>query len=297
MKNKIKSLFFKFFQLKPIIMIMLVLISSVSLFYIFVEEIDYPAFAYISYLVSAYTLVVVITFIVQKGKVIQSHIENLSFVQRYQNDVDFQMKAKVLSSLIVNVLYAVMKLGIGILYQSFWDIQIAIYYILICGCRFTFLNYMRRYALGQYPQKEYIKYKHCGYFLMGINMVWIGTTILMVWYHHTYDYPGTMIYVAALYAFYTIGVAMKNIIRYRKSESPIIKAMNCLHFVTACLSIFSLQTAMLTQFGDHDSIVMQQAANGMTGTIVCALIVLLSVSMIRRSYRELNKVGDCEIYE
>lgn len=132
---------------------------------------------------------------------------------------------------------------------------------------------------------------------MGINMVWISTTILMVWYHHTYDYPRTMIYVAVLYAFYTIGVAMKNIIRYRKSESPIIKAMNCLHFVTSCLSIFSLQTAMLTQFGDHDSIVMQQTANGMTGTIVCTLIVLLSVSMIRRSYRELNKVGDCEIYE
>lgn len=267
-------------------MIMLILISTVSLFYVFVEDIDYTAITYISYIVSAYTLIVVVTFVVQKGKVIRNRIEKRPLAKRYQNDVDFQMKTKVLTSLILNILYAIVKLGIGMFYQSFWDIQIAIYYILICGCRFTFFQYMRHYTLGQYPQKEYIKYKHCGYFLMGINMVWIGTTILMVWYHHTYDYPGTLIYVAALYAFYTIGIAIKNMIKYRKSVSSIIKAMNCLHLVTACLSIFSLQTAMLTQFGNHNSIVVKQAANGLTGTIVCTLIVLLSVYMIRRSYQE-----------
>lgn len=267
---------------------MFVLISFGLLFYVFVEKNNASTFTYISYIFSAYTLTVMGIFIVQKGKVVRDWIEKRPFVQRYQNDVDFQMKVKVLFSLILNVMYAVVKLGLGIFYQSFWDIQIAIYYVLICGCRFIFFHYMQHYTLGQYPEKEYLKYKHCGYFLLGINMIWIGTTILMVWYHHTYEYPGTMIYVAALYAFYTIGVAIKNMIKYRKSKSPIIKAMNCLHFVTACLSIFSLQTAMLTQFDHHDSIVVKQIANGLTGTIVCTLIVLLSIYMIRHSYRELK---------
>lgn len=38
---------------------------------------------------------------------------------------------------------------------------------------------------------------------------------------HSYAYPGTLIHVAAIYAFYRLTLATVNIFKYRKFNSPV----------------------------------------------------------------------------
>ena len=136
---------------------------------------------------------------------------------------------------------------------------------------------------------EYKKYKRCGYFLVGINAVWMITAVYIVLYNNAYSYPGTLIYAAALYAFYSIIAAIIKTIRWRRVKSPLMHAVNHLHLVTAMIAIFSLQTAMLSQFGSQDLAIMQ-LANSVTGGIVCVLVMIIGIYMIIHARKEIKMI-------
>lgn len=97
-----------------------------------------------------------------------------------------------------------------------------------------------------------------------------------------------MIYVAAMYAFYAIINAGINIIRYGKYDSPIINAANIICFITALVSMFSLQTAMLTQFGEH-SLHENQMVNALTGSIISITILTITIFMVYTSNLQISK--------
>ena len=60
-------------------------------------------------------------------------------------------------------------------------------------------------------------------------------------------FPGA---VVALYTFYTTIMAVVNLVRDRKSGSPVRAAARGVNLAAALVSMLSLETAMLTQFND-----------------------------------------------
>lgn len=100
-----------------------------------------------------------------------------------------------------------------------------------------------------------------------------------------------LIYVFAAYSFYCIGMAIRNMAKHRKLETPVLAAAKMLSFACALMSILATQTAMLTQFGDGNT-AFARIMNAATGSVVCLLIFGLALWMVRRANKEIRKMGE-----
>lgn len=88
-----------------------------------------------------------------------------------------------------------------------------------------------------------------------------------------------MVISIAAYTFYKITMAVINMVKVRKMQSPILITIRNIGVADALVSMLTLQTTMLASFQGTSSIDANRM-NGITGLAVCILIALLGVSMI-----------------
>ena len=119
-----------------------------------------------------------------------------------------------------------------------------------------------------------------------LNSAMAGMGIQMIWQNKSYSYPGTMIFVSAMYTFYSFTIAIVNIIKFRRLNNPILSAAKMINFAGALMSVFALQTAMLVQFGGADG--YRYIMNCITGTGVCVTVLFMAVFMIIRAGRKIR---------
>lgn len=254
---------------------LLVLISTISLFFIFLYERQEEPYVYLIYTLSTYSLLAVCTYIPTLCSLVSTRIHRNSFSHRYMSDMVFRAKVSLNFSLVFNCIYTLGKLGAGLYFSSLWMCSIALYYLVLVAARFSLFRYMKKSSDPIQLHEEYIRYRRTAYMLGSMTMILFVMIIQMIWQKQTYRYPGTLIYVAATYAFYCVGISIKNIIQYRKLHRPILSAAKAINFTSALVSIFALQTAMLTQFGNDTSYAFWMNACSGTGII----IILFASSM------------------
>ena len=121
-----------------------------------------------------------------------------------------------------------------------------------------------------------------------LHIAMSGMTVQMVLHDKGYSYPGYIIYVSAMYAFYAFTMSIINIVKYRKLNSPVISAAKIIGLASALMSILALQTAMLAQFGaeKHEFI---RLMNSITGGVVCMAIFVMAIIMICKSGKQIKK--------
>jgi uncharacterized membrane protein YfcA len=100
-------------------------------------------------------------------------------------------------------------------------------------------------------------------------------------------YPGLLIYAMALYAFYAVITAVINVIRFRRHGSPIHSAAKMISLTAALVSMLSLETAMISQFGGDDG--FRMIMTSISGGVVCTFVLAMAIYMIVRSTRFLKK--------
>lgn len=116
--------------------------------------------------------------------------------------------------------------------------------------------------------------------------------VLMVQMNAGFIYPGYIIYLSALYTFYTMTVSVINLVKFRKLGSPILSAAKVLNFVSAMMSILGLQTAMISRFSENGED-YRRMMNSITGGFVYGIVILLAVYMLlhsRKSGKEMKSV-------
>lgn len=252
-----------------------------------------PIITYVSYFFSAYTLTV---FVIQMPVLIRWVKRGLyanRYSSRYLSEPMLRAKLSLYTGLGINVLYAVFKFLAGLYYRSVWLGAIAVYYILLSVLRFGLVKRERYLAkVEESPEKRLYElkgYRFCGYLMFLLHIAVAGLVIQMIWQNKSYSYPGFLIYAFAAYAFYCFGIAVKNMIQYRKLEEPLLAAAKMISFACALTSMLAMQTAMLTQFGNGQEF-FARLMNSLTGTAVCLTVLLLSIRMVRRAGREIRKV-------
>ena len=216
-------------------------------------------------------------------------IDRTPVVKRYLTDVSFSMNVSLYRSLGLNVFYAVSKLGFGIYYRSAWFVILAAYYLLLAIMRFSLLRYFARNAYGADPKAEWKRYRLCGWLLLVMNIALTGMVILVVLKNEGFHYAGYLIYVMAVYAFYSVTMAVRNVVKYRKYHSPVMWAAKALQLAAALVSMLALETAMLAQFGENDTARSRMVMTGCTGAGVCAIVLGIAVYMIVRSTKKLKQ--------
>ena len=268
--------------------VLCILLSVLFMFCIYKHDLTQSPFAPTIYALSFYSLMITLLQLHKRGARIRTSILNRGFVIKYTNDIQLRMKLRLYSSVCINMLYACFKLLTGFLIHSIWEMHVGMYYLMLSVIRVNLSSHFSFQQIGKNKELEIHKYRLCGYCLIILNLLFSGEVILMVCRKYTYVYPGYMIYVAVMYAFYAIINAGINIIRYRKYDSPIINAANIICFITALVSMFSLQTAMLTQFGEH-SLHENQMVNALTGSIISITILTITIFMVYTSKKKLKK--------
>ena len=293
-----KRILKKIFCLPPRWTIVAALLGYGFVIVVAVFDIQNPVLQYASYIASAYALIVTITGFIYINTIIggvRKFVSNHPLMkkfrstkvgEKYMTDVRFRAGVSLYQGFFINLLYIVMKLVSGIMYHSLWFIALAFYYILLAVMRFLLVRRLN----VQDEASELRRYRLCGIMLLFMNQALAGIVVFMVHQNRGFDYPGLLIYAMAAYAFYAVIVAVINIVKTRKHKSPILSAAKAINLVAAMVSILSLETAMLAQFGGDDDPLFRQVMTGATGGGVCTIVIGMAIYMIWRANKNLKKL-------
>lgn len=253
--------------------------------------------AYASYVFSAYALVIVCIGLWSmknsaavkrmKDTVLELADQN-PYVSRYMADVVFKTKVSLLLSLTLNTGYAVLKFVTGIFYGSAWLITLAAYYTLLLTMRVLLLLHINRNTRDM--AAEWKRCRACGVVLLFMNIILTGMVVLVLRRGEGFVYPGYLIYAMALYDFCTMTMAIVNLVKSRKRKSSVLAAARVINVAAALITILSLETAMITQFGAGEGELFRYTMIASTGGGICAAMVVMAVIMITKSTKNIGEL-------
>ncbi len=180
---------------------------------------------------------------------------------------------------IINCFYVILKISGGIIYGSLWLSFMGGYYLALVMLRMLIIHFERLYDEDADILKEYRRYRNCGIILLCLDILLIFVIILAAKFKAIIYYPGFLIYGMALYFFYSIILAVYNLISKRKIERPIYGAARIVKFVSALVSALSLEFAMMARFGAAN-LIKRRNMTILTGSIIFFLILCMAIRMI-----------------
>jgi hypothetical protein len=154
--------------------------------------------------------------------------------------------------------------------------------------RTVLVGYVHREKIGKNIKREFRRYRACGYVLLFMNQALAVIVIYIVHENQGYAYPGLLIYGMAIYAFYSVITAIIDVAKFRKLGSPVLSAAKCINLTAALVSMLSLETAMLSEFGGDDPI-FRLYMTGASGGVVCTFVLAMAIYMIVRSTKSIKQ--------
>ena len=210
-------------------------------------------------------------------------IKRTSYGARFLEDYTFRTILTTLPTFLINIVYTVYNGVIGIANQSAWFITMAAYYSLLWIMRYCAVNTERKISRMTDPKlirkKELSVIRTDGILLLLLNLALSGVVLLTIAKGTAKTYSEIMVISIAAYTFYKITMAVINMVKVRKMQSPILITIRNIGVADALVSMLTLQTTMLASFQDTSSIDANRM-NGIAGLAVCILIALLGASMI-----------------
>ena len=256
----------------------LAVFSTAALLFVFLGGHQESPVAYPVYLLSAYALAAAAAAVLRAGRRIRDRAAALPLVAKWRADACWRVKAGLLLSLSVNLCYAGFRVISAVLLSSFWEGALGVYYTLLCAVRYFLFRRMPDSFGASDRARDLDTCRKTGWLLIGLDLALAGIAVQIVQDGQGYHYPGTVIYAAAAYAFYCLTLAIVNAVRYRRFHSPVLSAAKTVSLTTALVSIFSLETAMLAQFGDEPRFQFIMTAS--TAAAVCGLVLAAAVHMV-----------------
>lgn len=289
--KKAKAILLKLLHPPKWVMISAPIIVFTALIFIFLYGLDKTAPAYAIYVMSAYCLAILVLPTPKLFKRIKSaakqRISDTKFGEKYLNDIEFRGSVSIYLGMFVDFFYTIFRVAVGICYASVWFISMAVYYLILGGIRlFLIRNYRRR-------KNEVRCYRITSWFLFLLNIPMGGMILLMVVTNNGYSYPGIVIYISAMYTFYTMIMSVINLVKFRRLGSPILSAAKVLNFIAAMMSVLGLQTAMIAEFSTEDDS-FRVLMNAITGAAVWVTVIVTAVYMLFRSKKMKCGVNNVE---
>lgn len=292
--DKWKEMLWKLLFPKTVIIFFLVNISTVLLLYAFLGEDCPDAVAYISYGLSAYALTVVCARMPGIIKKAQRRVYANRYANKYLTERELRIRISLYGGLVLNICFAIFKVVMGVLYQSKWLFAMAGYNTILSVMRFILVY---RDQANRKEETEQIRrlrglhsYKVSGWMMLLLNIAISVIVAIVVFDEQTIAYPEFMIYAIAAYTFYCLTMSIINMVKYWNRSNPVFAAVKRIGMAKALVSIFTLQVAMLTQFGGSGGI-DSRIFNGATGLAVCVMITTMAVLMLvdaKKDHKEMR---------
>ena len=271
------------------IMMILVPIATVFLVYSMVFLGTESPAAILSYVLSAYTLTVwcfKIPYLIKFFKKIKN--EN-KYARIWQDDTRLRVNVSLYGTLIYNTAYALLQLGMGFWHHTFWFYSLAGYYISLAVMRFFLVRHTRRHKPGEKMLDELIKYRACGIVFLMMNLALALMIFFMVYWNRTFNHHEITTIALAAYTFTSLTLAIINTVKYRKYNSPVYSASKAISLASACVSMLTLESTMLTTFGDKTmSLTERRILLGISGGVISVFIIAMAIYMIVQANKKIK---------
>lgn len=123
-----------------------------------------------------------------------------------------------------------------------------------------------------------------GILLLALNFALTGVILLTIAQDTAKRYSEVVVISIATYTFYKIIMAVANMVKVRKTRSPVLIAIRNIGTADALVSMLTLQATMLASFQGKGGLDANRM-NAVTGMVVCVLILALGVSMIHYAFK------------
>lgn len=274
----------------PVLFVLLLPAAVILLVYSFLTAAPTDRISLAAYTLSFYTLTVSCIRIPAAVSFILRFRKNNKYIVRYTSDVRLRVNSSLFHAFFFNGVYAVFQLCLGIRHASVWFYAMAAYYLLLAGMRLLLVRHSRVYGPGEELREELKRYRFCGVCLLLMNIVLAVILFYIIWQGRTFRHHEITTIAMAAYTFTALTVAIVNVIRYRRYESPVYSAAKAISLVSALVSMLTLAASMLTVFGTENSPLFRRLILGMTGTAVVLFTQGMAVSMIRTANRKLKEL-------
>ena len=277
------------------VMILLLPLSTALLVWSMVFVGTESIVAIVSYVLAAYTLTVWCVKIPYLIKFFKAFKNQNKYALRWQKDARLRVTVSLYGSLIWNAGYALFQLWLGIYHHTFWFYSLAVYYVSLAVMRFFLARYARANRPGEQMRRELVRYRACGWVFLVTNLALTLMIFFMVYWNRTFLHHEITTIAMAAYTFTSFTVAIVNVVKYRKYNSPVYSAAKAISFASACVSMLTLASTMMTTFGDDSmTLGMRRVFLGALGAAVSATVVAMALYMIANSSKKLKSLEQKE---
>lgn len=273
------------------IMIILLPVSTVFLVGSMVFIGTETVIAYISYALAAYTLTVWCFRIPKLIKLFKNFKNENKYARLWQEDTRLRVNVSLYGSLAWNALYGIFQLWLGFYHSTFWFYSFGAYYICLAVMRFFLAHYTTKYTPGEKIRSELIRYRACGIIFLVMNLALALIIFFMVYWNRTFEHHMITTIAMAAYTFTAFTLAIINVIKFKKYNSPVFSASKAISLAAALVSMLTLESTMLTTFADGTMTdIDKKLMLGMTGGVISLLIVAMAIYMIVNGTKRLKNL-------
>ena len=272
------------------IMLLLIPIATVFLVYSMVVLGTESVAAYISYVLSAYTLAVWCCKIPHLIRFFKTFKNENKYARKWLDDERLRVNVSLYGSLAWNTLYGIFQLWLGFVHQTFWFYSLGAYYVCLAVMRFFLVGHTRKYAPGERMRTELQKYRACGWVFLVMNLALTLIVFFMVYWNRTFLHHMITAIAMAAYTFTALTVAIVDLVKYRRYNSPVYSASKAINLAAACVSMLTLTSTMLTTFSDGTmNAITQKLMLGGVGFAVSGVVVFMVVYMIAEGTKKMKQ--------
>lgn len=181
------------------------------------------------------------------------------------------------TSLAFNIIYALVNCIIGFLNASWRFITVGAYYTVLTVARYYVLQ-IRRKSTSE-PDVGISVRRNTGILLIVLSFCITGVNTMSAVTDRSFALHEILMITVAAYAFTKITIAIIGMVRSKRFASPVLKTLRNIALADACVSIYTMQRAMLVSFPGMESETIL-ILNIFTGTAVWAVVLLLGINLI-----------------
>lgn len=277
------------------IMIILIPIATVFLVYSMVFLGTESVTAIVSYVLAAYTLTIWCFKLPYLIEFFKTFKEKNKYAKMWKEDTALRVNVSLYGTLIWNTAYALLQLGLGFWHHTFWYYSLAGYYISLAVMRFFLVRHTSKHKPGEKMREELQKYRTCGIIFLIMNVALALIIFFMVYWNRTFHHHEITTITMAAYTFASLTLAIVNMVKYRKYNSPVYSASKAISLASACVSMLILESTMLTTFGDGTmGLTERRILLGASGGAISVLIIAMAIYMIVQGTKKIKLLKTVE---
>ena len=248
--------------------------------------------AIVSYVIAAYTL----TALVMRIKDIINFVKRLldnKYVKLVRENDGLRSKLTLFGTMLLNLAYAIFQLVLGIYHNTFWYISFAVYYFLLSFMKYYLFDHQMKYDVGVDRKRELGKYMATGVILSIMALVLATIIGFMVVFDRTFVHHAITTIAMAAFTFTTLTISIVDVIRHRKDNNPIHAASRAISLTSALVSMITLETSMLTVFGQENGPIFRRIMLAISGGVVVIAVLSFGIFMIKKGAVALANIDNC----